>query len=189
MRNIKSSEIYDQHYRAVYFYALSLTHNEEEAKDLTQEIFVKALLSTETRTHPNFRAWLLRVCRNHWIDECRRNKFVISDEKNLQHVHANEAKLPLERLLHSEKNRALYLAMQQLPDHIRDCFIMHYFSDVPQHQIASILGISQGAVRTLFYRGRLLLKKLMEEKNNVLFQRDCASLPTRRSNGRGNCIR
>ncbi|MGL4820011.1 MAG: RNA polymerase sigma factor [Bacilli bacterium] len=166
MRNIKQAALYEQYERAVYFYALSLTHNHELAQDLTQDTFLKALLGNEHNNHPNMKAWLLRVCRNAWIDHCRRNKHLTFDDAALEQVPAQQSTLPLEHLLQSERNRALYQAMQTLPQHIRECFVMHYFSDVPQHEIAAIIGLSHGAVRTLFYRGRLLLKKQLEGERN-----------------------
>ena len=63
-------ELYREHHSAALLYCIALCGDEQLAQDLTADAFIKAYLSLPDRI-PSFRWWLLRVCRNLWIDQLR----------------------------------------------------------------------------------------------------------------------
>jgi RNA polymerase sigma-70 factor (ECF subfamily) len=140
-----------------YLYSLALCKNRDMAEDIVSEAFVKALLSISIKEE-NFKLWLLRVCKTTWIDMCRRNRFV-SDIPIDEYVDIQSGEDVLQDIIRKEEKRAITSAILSLPDLCREAVTLFYFNDVPQAEIAELLNMSQGSVRTLIYRGRKLLAK------------------------------
>ena len=72
-------QLYQRYSGAVYLYCLSLCGDGHTAQDLVSEAFVKAYLSLPEEV-PSFRYWLFRVCKNLWIDHCRKMQYTIGPE-------------------------------------------------------------------------------------------------------------
>ncbi len=70
-------KLYDAYYQEIYLYVYALCKNHEWAADLTQETFLKALLSLD-QSHTNMRAWLYTVARNLYYNEVSKNRRVMS---------------------------------------------------------------------------------------------------------------
>lgn len=68
-------ELYRRYAGELYLYAYSLCQNRARAQDLTAEAFCRALLSLEGEG-VQWRGWLFKVCRNLWLDELRRGKYL-----------------------------------------------------------------------------------------------------------------
>lgn len=74
--------IYEQFYKPLYLYALSLTGNRQDAEDLLQDTFVKAYLSYENRG--SIKYWLIVVLKNEFLQQQRkRKKETLENEANL----------------------------------------------------------------------------------------------------------
>ena len=69
-------KLYDAYYQEIYLYVYALCKNHEWAADLTQETFLKALLSLD-QSHTNMRAWLYTVARNLYYNEVSKNRRVM----------------------------------------------------------------------------------------------------------------
>ena len=110
---------------------------------------------------PSFQYWLFRVCRNLWIDHCRREKRLVSDEA----LHfLSDPVTPESRYLKSEQQRALWQAIFTLSPLDRELVTLHYFSGLPLTEIAEVLGKSHAATRQRMVRLRAALKQRMEEQ-------------------------
>ena len=147
-----------------YLYSLSLCKDRHIAEDIVSEAFEKALLSLSVK-EDNFKLWLLRVCKTTWIDMCRRNRYI--SEKPLDEIH--DAQGPddvLGDIIKQEEKTAVAAAVLELPDLCREAMTLYYYNNVPQVDIAAILGITHGATRTLLYRGRKILHDKLKEAHN-----------------------
>lgn len=153
-------ELYRKYYASALLYCTALCADEELAKDLTADAFVKAYLSLPENV-PSFRYWLLRVCRNLWIDHLRKYRREVSDEP-LQHLAGADS--PEVIYLRSECRRCLWHAIAQLPPPDRELVTLHYFSGLSLQEIAPMLGKSYSAVRQRMVRLRKTLKTIMEEQ-------------------------
>lgn len=152
-------EIYQKYYRDVYLYAYSLCKSHHLAQEITSDTFFKALISCDDEVQ-SIRYWLLRVCKNCFIDHWRRaqkHSAIPIEELPLQ---AKDD--PLEGLLQQESHRSLYQAILQLPEQTREIVLLFYFHGFSGQQIAAMTGRSPGAVRTLLYRARAQLKDLLK---------------------------
>ena len=122
------------------------------------DAFVKAYLSLPGDV-PSFRYWLFRVCKNLWIDQCRK----------MQHTTGPEAldflpdpNTPETIYLQNELKQALWAALSSLSPADRELITLHYFSGLPLKEIASLMGKSHDAVRQRMVRLRQKLRQEME---------------------------
>ena len=139
-----------------YLYSLALCKNRDIAEDIVSEAFMKALLSISVQ-EDSFKLWLLRVCKTTWIDMCRRNRFV--SDKSLDDIldtHGYDDVL-IHNIIREEEKQSVSSALLELPDLCREAITLYYYNNVPQAEIAEILGLTHGATRTLLYRGRKIL--------------------------------
>lgn len=151
-------QLYREHYRAAWLYVLSLCRDPTLAEDLVADAFVKAYLSFP-EAHTGFRFWLLRVCRNLWLDHLRREAHRESDPPEL-HTDRTPEQVILER----ERQETLYRCIGELPRRDRELLTLFYFSGLSVREIAAMVGGSEGAVRTGLCRARGRLQKRMEEE-------------------------
>ena len=153
-------KLYREHYSAAMLYCLALCGDEQLAQDLTADAFVKAYLSLPDRI-PSFRWWLLRVCKNAWIDHLRRQKGSLGSEP-LERFPAPDT--PESILLHRERSRVLWQAVKTLSPGDQELVVLHYFSGLSLKEIAQLLGVPYTAVRQRMVRLRQTLKGYMEER-------------------------
>ena len=153
-------ELYMRYYSRTLLYALSLCGDEELAGDLTAEAFVKAYLTLPDET-PSFSFWLLRVCKNRWIDHLRKQKFLTSSEP-LEQI--GDPVTPETAYIQDQERKALWNAIRSLEPSDRELVTLHYFSALPLTQIAPLLGKSYAATQKRLVRLRQILKQRMEEQ-------------------------
>lgn len=155
-------EIYAKYYRSVYLYAYSLCKDHHLAQEICSDTFFKALLSCDEET-PSIQYWLLRVCKNCFIDHWR--KAQKRSPTPLEHLSLQSADSELlDTILQREEHRKLYQAILQLPEQTREVLLLFYFEGFSGQQIAAVTGRTPGAVRTLLYRARIQLKELLKEE-------------------------
>ena len=143
-----------QLYRTAYYY----TQNTEDARDLTQDIFIKAYNSLAKFKHGSaFSTWLYQIAVNHCIDWNRKKKPNCEYAVYLDNLSDLEMS-PEERLLQRETASEVHKAVRSLPEYYRTILILYYFEDFTPQQIADILSISKRTVETRLYRGRKILR-------------------------------
>ena len=151
-------QLYRRYYSAAYLYCLSLSGDGHTAQDLVSEAFVKAYLSLPDDV-PSFRYWLLRVCRNIWIDHCRRQKHQAGQEA-LDFLPDPDT--PESIYLKNEQKKVLWQALNTLSPRDRELIILHYFSGLSLKEIAPLVGKSYDSVRQRMVRLRNQLRPEME---------------------------
>ncbi len=153
-------ELYRKYYRATLLYCTTLCGDLHLAQDLTADAFVKAYLSLPEEI-PSFRYWLLRVCKNLWLDHLRKQRY-LAPEESIQTL--SDPATPESAYIQGEELRCLWKAIRELPPMDRELLTLHYFSAVPLQEAARLLGKSYPAVRQRMTRLRQTLKTKMEEQ-------------------------
>ncbi len=163
MENKILQQVYHKYHREIYLYLYSLCKNHEVAEDLTQETFLKAMLSL-SENHANIRAWLYLVARNLYFNYSKKeNRNVLLDEGEMESAfYVDSAKETLERILTDERRRLLYQALKKLDERSREILTLQYFCNLSQKEIAALLKLNPENVRVLSYRGKRRLKEYME---------------------------
>lgn len=153
--------VYEKYHRELYLYIYSLSRNHHIAEDLTQETFLKALLSLPEE-HGNIRAWLYMVARNLFFNyrkKASRNVYLEEEMKR-----SDEEKDLLANMIENERKLQLYQALKKLDMKKREILLLQYFGDLSQKEIAAVLHITPENVRVLAYRAKKELKKYMEQQ-------------------------
>lgn len=143
--------LFDTYKDDVYRLALSYTKSVQEAEDVCQTVFLKAV--EQNRITPGKeRAWLLQVTAN----ECR----------SLLRSAWWKRTAPLEECTAAapEKSSGVYEALMAMDPKYRVVLYLHYFQCSTTAEIAKLLHISQSAVTTRLSRGRQMLKERMKEE-------------------------
>lgn len=157
MRDDLLTELYEKYYHKAYLYALSLCKEKAWAEDIASEAFEKAMLTLED-ADMGFLYWLLRVCKNLFLDEVRRDRR--RGQTELSEIAVPEDALA--SVLRREENRRLYQAIETLPKRYAELLTLYYFAGLSLKQTADFLGIGYGAAKTALFRARVQLKKRLE---------------------------
>lgn len=163
------------HQRQVYNLCLRICCNEADAMDLSQEAFIRAWRGLgQYQFGAEFSTWLYRLTRNVCIDFLRAQK-----RRQTVPLHLNdgegETELPLpdtaegpeERAVAGERRRALAQAMQALSPEHREILTLRVIEDLPYEQIAQILGVRTGTVKSRLARARISLKNILKSGNQM----------------------
>ena len=152
-------QLYRKYYGPAVLYCMSLCGEIHLAQDIASDAFVKAYLSLPNDV-PSFRYWLLRVCKNLWIDHLRKRKWEVSGEP-LEHM--TDGTTPESKYLQDEQTRCLWQCIAELPPQDRELVTLYYVSELSLQEAARLLGCSYAAARQRMVRLRHTLKSRMEE--------------------------
>lgn len=155
----------------VYRFALRLVGGKEaDAEDLAQETFLLAYRSWESFTQgTNCRAWLFTICRNVHLGRerraGRRPREVSAEETGpAQEAFAlrqawddSDARDPEQDLFHGLVDGEVVRAIDALPEPFREVVVLSDVEGLPQAEIAEILGIAPGTVKSRLFRARRAL--------------------------------
>ncbi len=167
--NERSGEIYGLLYR--------LTENGEEARDLTQETFLRAFQSiNHFRGESDLRTWIYRIAINQarnrwrWWRRRRREATVSIDEPEIgggrlgliATLKSPTARDPEQHTLQNERERALQKALGGLRRVYREAVVLRDIEGFAYEEIANTLNISVGTVKSRLARGRQELRRKLE---------------------------
>ena len=163
-------DVYRPYYQDVYQYCLYLTNNKEEALDLTQDTFLKAMKNIgHYQGRSNLRTWIMSIARNTTIDSFRKKKF----QRLLPMKWGKEQTFVAESPEHSVGNKAEWQILQEalttLKDDYRQVIILRALKEFSPKEVSEILGWSESKVRVTYHRAiQQLRKKVGKDEEGVL---------------------
>ena len=160
-------KIYDLYAPRIYRFVYFKVSSEEEAKDLTADVFLKAwsfLLDEKGGEVRHLSALLYSIARNRVIDHYRSR----ANRETLQLAEGAEEMLADDRLDPSRADaiidaRMLEKRLRSLKDEYREVLIMKHLDELETSEIARILGKTHGNVRVLLHRARSKVRNALEE--------------------------
>lgn len=151
-------EVVMHHYQEVLNYVAWQVGNLEEAKDLTQIIFMKAYRAfPRFRKEASVRTWIFAIARNTLRDFFRKKQPTTSLEAYTE-THGDPEEPHLELPLRVARLRH---ALLRLPEEFREVLMMFYFEEMSIEEIAQHLNISPGTVKSRLNRGRRKLRDMI----------------------------
>jgi RNA polymerase sigma-70 factor (ECF subfamily) len=168
-------EIVQLHHRRIYNMCYRFTGRGEDAQDLTQEVFIKIYrtLKTYDVQRGAFTTWVATMTRNLLVDHFRKSKqermtdsldaSLTRDEEgpSLQERLADTGRGPQARIEQAEKQRLVHAALQKLSPELREAVILRDLQDMDYREIAQILRVPEGTVKSRINRGRTELGRLL----------------------------
>jgi len=139
----------------------------QEAEDLTQDIFLKLHHSlAKYDFKKNFTAWFLTIAKNYLIDEYRRTKWEKKKRDDFdEHLpSAAAADDPELSLVEEEKRKVLWEALNRLSNDMRLAIILKEIQGKKYEEVAEILDLPVGTVKSRINRGRLQLAKILRDR-------------------------
>lgn len=163
----------EMHGKDIYSFCRRLTGNVQEAEDLYQDTFLKAVeLCGQLNAEENVKSFLLSVCVNLWKNRLRkaaRRLRITGPRTDLDGPDAPEvpdAVYDVEaEFLRNEDRKAVRSAVAALPERLRLPVLLFYMEDLKLPEIARILRIPEGTVKSRMFAAR---KKLKEELGAIL---------------------
>jgi RNA polymerase sigma-70 factor (ECF subfamily) len=155
--------LYSLHLNAIYRYIYFRTGDQQDAEDLTEQVFLKAweALSNYRPVGRRFINWLYRISHNIVVDHHRRNKLIADDPLNETGLADNVQDLALERIIQSEENAALAVAIKKLPEEYQQIIILRFIEGLGHADVARILEKSEVACRGMQYRALNSLNQIL----------------------------
>lgn len=148
-----------------FLVAYGFVGNAEDARDLSQEAFVKAYRArARFEAGRPFYPWLYRILRNHclnFVQRTRRNLSIDADDFHREIVSPRPT--PLDALESEERKRIVRAAITRLSDDHREIIVLKTFKDLSYKEIAEVLDIPIGTVMSRLFYARQALRVLIEE--------------------------
>jgi RNA polymerase sigma-70 factor (ECF subfamily) len=167
-------ELVRQHTRRVYGLCYRFTGRESDAQDLTQDVFLRVYraLSGFRSTEGSFATWLTRLTRNLLIDHYRRTRnerVTDSIDEQLPRIAEGFVVSPRpDRVLAGrEASEILQGALGKLSPELRETIILRDLQEMEYREIAQVLGIPEGTVKSRLNRGRAELARLLKKHRNA----------------------
>lgn len=164
--------LYDTFKTKVYNTALSYVQDPSDAEEVTQDVFVEIWRGARTFSGASqVGTWIYRITVNRSLDVLRHRRRKKRSATILRLFNPASGKLehdvadfvhPGIQLERQEESRYLFAAIDSLPDKQKTAFILSVIEDVPQREVADVMGISVGAVESLLQRAKGNLRKLLE---------------------------
>ncbi len=171
------AELMQRYKDSIYFMALKMVNNKDDAMDLTVETFGKAFENLE-KYKPDFAfsTWLFRIATNNCIDFIRKRRLNVVSLHTLTDDDGEERQLqiksdglnPEETSIKKQENEKLKNIVEHLPSRYRTLIILRYFEEQSYEEIARQLDLPLGTVKAQLFRARDLLANVMNRKKNNL---------------------
>ncbi len=169
-------QIVESQHRRVYSLCYRFTGSPNNADDLTQDVFLKVYRSLKTfdADRGNFQSWLTALTRNLLVDHFRRTRAEQTtysldagwDQPDgmaspAERVETHELD-PLQRSINRELQTLVQKALLKVSPELREAVILRDLKDMDYKEIAEVLRIPEGTVKSRISRGRMELARLLE---------------------------
>lgn len=155
------------HSKRVFNLAYQFAGSYQEAEDLTQDIFLKLYGALRKYDfEKNFTAWLLTLAKNHLIDTYRKTKWEKAhrDEFDERFASPETAQGPESGLAQEADRKLVWAGLNELAPETRMAVILRDIQDKSYEEVAEILALPLGTVKSRINRGRLQLARILKDR-------------------------
>ena len=169
-------EIVQRYHRRIYNICYRFAGSGDDAQDLTQDVFIKMYKTLDTYDVERgaFMTWVTTITRNLLVDHFRKSKHDRMTDSLDAAPSEHEDAIPLSdriqdrglppdaRVQSRETGEAVHLALQRLSPELREAVILRDLQDMDYKEIASVLRVPEGTVKSRINRGRAELARLLQ---------------------------
>ena len=170
------AEIVQRYHRRIYNICYRFAGSTNDAEDLTQEVFIKMYrtMSTYDAEKAAFMTWVTTMTRNLLVDHFRKSKqdrvtdsldAAPSEHEDAMPLgdHIQDKALPPDAQVQSRETReTVHKALQKLSPELREAVILRDLQDMDYREIAAVLKVPDGTVKSRINRGRAELARLLQ---------------------------
>ncbi len=175
---LSHEELYRQTHERVYYLAVKLLKNPDDALDVMQDVFITAIKNIHTLNNiSSFIPWIFQItsnkCKNHLKSS---NRFVdinndFNEESFISNIYESDDDFLPDVILDNKEKKLLILeVIDNLPYLQKECILLHYFSGLSIADISSSLSVSEGTIKSRLNYGRKKIKEIIlqiEEKHDI----------------------
>lgn len=160
--------------KRIYNMSYRYTNRMDEAEDLTQEILIRVYQNLKSYRAESgaFQNWILRVARNLIIDHYRQVRRYPqtggSEELETMNVSDDRIPNPQRAAEQGEASRFLQDGLQSLPPELKEAIILRDLEGMAYSDMAELLNVPEGTVKSRINRGRLELARLLTKRRSLL---------------------
>lgn len=158
--------VVENHSAKVFRLAYRLTGNKYDAEDLTQEVFVRAFRSLATFKPGTLDGWLHRITTNLFLDQARRKQRIrfdaLADDAESRLAGADPG--PERHFEFNNLDVDIAAALEALPPDFRAAVVLCDMEGLSYDEVAHVLGIKLGTVRSRIHRGRAMLRESLADR-------------------------
>ena len=180
-------QLYTEHYKSVYYTCYKYLQNEEDAKDMAQNVFIKAFDKIDTlKDTSSFKSWINRIAANECINELKKTNRIKLEEltatssegESFEHIEDESQKNPEEVVVDEDVRDILLHIINKLPQDQRIAVHLYYYQDMTVKEISQIFGCSEQTTRNRLGYARKNIKKEVDKLEDKGVQlRSIALLP------------
>ncbi len=164
MKKIDLNEIFingiNQNRLSFYKTAKALLENEDDIEDALQDSLETAYRSIESLKEPKyFKTWMTRIVINKCYDILRKKRKIIPFESEFMVNIQNETNF--------DENVEMKLILEKLDKDFKEIVILYYYNNFKQEEIAKILGIPKGTVKSRLHRARAEIMNILSNQKGV----------------------
>lgn len=169
MNRLQLERIITAHGDSIYSFCRHLTGNTQEAEDLYQDTFLKAIELDRIDFSINPKSYLLGIRVNLWKNKTRKyflrqkkvNTLPLQPENDWE--YADGGRSPEDTARQAEIRETVHKAVAGLDDKYRIIVLLYYMEEMTVSQIARMLKMPQGTVKSRLYKARKILKNQLED--------------------------
>ncbi len=171
--NTAWAEIVRAYTKRVYNFCYRFTGSWSEAEDLSQEVFMRVYktLKSYNRQEGAFTTWLMSVTRNLLVDHYRKHKKESNDvalEEVFENVDANPSRTKNadDQVATLDKIELVRWGLSKLSPDLREAVVLRDCQEMRYDEIATVLKVPEGTVKSRINRGRIELARILERKRS-----------------------
>lgn len=161
------SRIIDAYHGRVLWFVRRMVRSEEDSRDLTQEVFIRAFQAIQKFDgRSSLRTWLFRIAYNLCVDRSRRNdrapvtsSIESSLEEDEPREFADDRWNPEELVMNREMGEVVEHSLATMSDKLRTVLLLHDKEDMAYEEISAIVGIPVGTVKSRLFLARAHLQQ------------------------------
>jgi RNA polymerase sigma-70 factor, ECF subfamily len=155
--------LFEEYYRRTYAVAFNILRSRESAEDITQDAFIKAFENMhQLREQDKFGAWLAVIASNLARNHLKREKRLFFTDDLTQFEQGGQAAATEDDALRELEIEQIRATIRRLPPEHYQVVVLQYYYDLKVEDIARMLKISTGTVKSRLFRARQKLSRLLE---------------------------
>lgn len=170
-------ELIKRYEKQVYGFAYRMTQNYDDANDVASEAFIKAFQAIgKFRGDSNFTTWMFRIVTNTYLDKRKRLKghmdvpideYIELEESSVARQIQDPSPGPSDLIESTERDEIVQRAINELPEYQRIMIILYHMEERSYEEIAEILDMPIGTVKSRLNRARLALREKLYGKREL----------------------
>ncbi len=155
-------ELVMRYQRQIYTFVFRMINDMEDAKDLTQKTFIKAIKGIKGfRKEASFKTWLYQIAVNTGLNHLKQRR--VEGIELEESLISNQAGA-LSELLEREKEDYIKKGLKALPERQKLAIILRAYDGLSCRETARVMGCSEGAVKAHYHQGVKKLRDILKEK-------------------------